>query len=220
MTTHNHSLKFFLLAAAAALGLAVAAHAQSANVAVPKPGAATAQGLLGSPYAGIAGNYADLGSNAPSVARGWNVYYNQPLVDQLDLTVDYNWMRAHAFGLKITEQRVDTALTGFLKRDWGKPFVTAGVNWDWINGDSVASRNGFGLLAGTGVEFQVAPAVAVTPYVNFVRETGYNQNEFDYGAKATYRFNPQWSTTLKVQYDDIRQATNQTEYSLGVNYHF
>ena len=221
MTTHHHTLKLLLVAAAASLGLAVSATAQSANVAVPNPGAAPAgQGLLGSAYVGFAGNYADLNGGPPSVARGFAFYYNQPLATGLDLTVDYNWMRAKAFGLKATEQRTDAILTGFVKQDWGKPFVSAGVDWDWVHTDFASSDNSFGLLVGTGVEFQVAPAFAVTPFVNFVRQTGYNQNEFDYGVKATYRLNHDWSVTAKAQYDDIRRTPNQMEYSLGVNYHF
>lgn len=221
MTTHHHSFKILLVAAAASLGLAASAIAQSANVAVPKPSAAPAdQGLLGSAYVGFAGSYASLSGGPPGVAHGFGVYYNQPLSDGLDLTVDYNWMRARAFGLQATGQRTDAILTGFNKEEWGKPFCSLGVSGDWRHSDWAASRHSFGLLAGGGVEFQAAPAIAVAPYVNFVRQTGYNQNEFDYGVKATYRLTHDWSVTAKAQYDDIHHAPNQAEYSLGANYHF
>jgi hypothetical protein len=220
MTTHNRKLKLLVVAAAAAFGLAAGVRAQSPNVAVPNPGAVPVQGLLGSAYAGVAGTYADLHGGPPSVARGWSLYYNQPLMDGLDLTLDYNGMRTRAFGLKATDQRVDSVLTYFFKQDWGKPLVAAGVDWDWQHSDFASSNNGLGLLVGTGVEFQVAPAFVVTPFVNFVRQTASNQNEFDSGAKATYRFSREWSVTAKAQYDAIRSNPDRMEYSLGVNYHY
>ena len=221
MTTSHHTLKIIFVAAAASLGLAVSATAQSANIAVPKPTTALAdQGMLGSAYAGVAVNYADLNGGPPDVAHGFTINYNQPLSDGLDLTLDYSWMRARALGLQATGQRTDVMVTGFNKEAWGKPFVSLGVNWDWQHSDLAPSRNSFGILVGGGVEFQVAPALVVSPFMNFVRLTGYNQNQLDYGVKATYRLNHDWSLTGRAQYDEIHHSPNQMEYSLGVNYHF
>ena len=226
MTNKKTNLKLLVVTLATTFGLAASAAAQSANVAVPVPTTAPAgdQGLLGSAYTGLSGNYFKLNGEVagvtPSVARGFTFDYNQPLTDGLDLTVNYDWTRARAFAFKTTEQQVGVVTTGFLRESWGKPYLSAGLDWDHRRGNFAITGNSLGLLAGTGVEFQVAPAFAVTPFVNFVRETHFNQNEVDYGAKATYRFDHNWSVTAKAEYHDISHSSDRMEYALGVNYHF
>ena len=222
MINKKTNVKLLVATLAATFALAASAAAQSANVAVPVPSAASAsgQGLLGATYTGISGNYFELKKGPPSVARGFSLDYNQPLTDGMDLTVGYDWARARASGFKTTEQKLDALFTAFSKLNWGKPFVSAGLDWDHRHGNFATSGSSIGLLVGTGVEFQVAPAFAVTPFVNLVRETHFNQNEADYGVKATYRLEQNWSVTAKAQYDDIRHLPNITEYSVGLNYHF
>jgi hypothetical protein len=82
-------------------------------------------------------------------------------------------------------------------------------------GGAAASRT-----LGTGVEFQVARQFAITPYINFVRATGFNRSEGDFGVKGTYRFTRQWGLTAGVQYEAISHAKDATQYTLGVNYHY
>jgi opacity protein-like surface antigen len=222
MINKKTNLKLLVATLAATFALAASAGAQSANVAVPVPTATPAggQGLLGSGYSGLAGDYFKLRSGPASAARGFTLYYNQPLADGIDLTLDYDWARARASGFKTTEQKIDAIFTSFLKESWGKPYFSAGVDWDHRRGNFAITGNSIGLLAGTGVEFQVAPAFVLTPFVNFVRETHFNQNELDYGVKATYRLEQNWSVTAKAQYDDIRRSADRMEYSVGLNYHF
>jgi hypothetical protein len=73
---------------------------------------------------------------------------------------------------------------------------------------------------GTGLELPVAPAFAVRPYVNFERATDFNRSEWQYGVKASYRLNGQWSAVGDVRYVDVRHGSNFTSYSLGVSLHF
>lgn len=219
MTNKKTNLKL-LVVTLATFGLATSAWAQSPNVAVPNPASPASWGLLGSTYVSLTGNYVDLKGGPPGHARGWSFDYNQPLAPGYDLTIGYNWVRARAFGLKATDQSFDAALTAYFKQDWGKPFVQAGGGYDWVRADFAPNDHSYLVFGGVGAEFLVAPTFVITPYVNFARQTGYNQNEFDYGTKASLRITREWSVTAKVQYDDLRHAANQTEYSLGVNYHF
>jgi hypothetical protein len=218
--TPKTSVKTLILAAAATLGLVTFAAAQAANVAPANPAASTAKGLLGQTYSGVTFDYLQLKDGPPSAARGFTVTYNQVMNDGFDGTINYQLTRAQANGDHYTRNRLDFDLTGFsTSTAFGKPFVVAGAGWEWNRGFGV-SENSFTYLVGTGIEFQAAPPVAVTPYINFVRATGFNKNETEYGVKASYRITSQWSAVAKIQYNDITHEPNNTQYSLGVNFHF
>ncbi len=66
----------------------------------------------------------------------------------------------------------------------------------------------------------MAPAVVVTPFVNFVRATGFNDSEADFGVKTAYRVTKDWSVTARAQYDAVRHYKDSIEYSVGAAYHF
>lgn len=219
----NSSLKTFIQAATLSLGLGATAFAQSANVAVPNPAdEAPAGGLLGSRYTQVEYNYIDLDGWGPSHADGFGVTLNQPLRPNVDAFASYDWAQAKFAGVEARVHDAEVGATIYSGLEWGKPFATAAVGWQWqkVTGAGGFDDDSFAFKVGVGSEFQVAPAVVVTPFVNFVRATGFNANEFEFGAKATYRLNSQWSLTARAQYEAVEHSDNSAEYSLGVNYHF
>jgi len=213
-------LKYLILAAAASLGLAIAAAAQSADTVVTAPAPVEAgPGLLGSGYTSVTFRYTDLDNGPPSARRGVELAFNQPLQAGLDFKLGYDWSRASADPIRLTFQDLNAGVAAYTKLEWGKPFVQALGGWEWRRGGGTADSS-FAYTLGTGVEFQVAPAVVLTPYVNFVRATGFNRSELDYGVKATYRVNRQWSVSAGYEYDAVRHTKDQNVYTLGVNYHY
>lgn len=213
------NIKNYILAAAAALGLAATATAQSANVEAPKPAETSVAGLLGARYTQVDATYYDLTAGTPGVARGLAFTYNQPVTPSLDLSGTYSIAQASAFGTHLDQEELDLGATAYSAMSWGKPFAMADVGWVWTHSHA-ASDDSFVYKLGTGVEFQALPNVTVTPFVTFVRATSYNQSELDGGVKAAYRITREWSATARVQYDWIRHSKDTVEYSLGANYRF
>jgi opacity protein-like surface antigen len=213
-------LKFLILTAAASLGLALSAAAQSATASVPESAPMPYWGLLGTSYTGVAFNYTQLDAGAPSAMRGADLTFNQPLSAGFDLNLGYDWGRASTGTARLTDQDLNLGLTAFTKLDWGRPYVQALAGWEWRRGSGFADDNSFAYTLGTGVEFQVAQPFVITPYINFVRATGFNRSEFDLGVKGTYRLTKEWSLTAGVQYDAVRRDKDAKEFTLGVNYQY
>lgn len=211
------NIKSSIFAAALALGLVATATAQS--VSTTPPATDTGSGLLGSNYAQLSLNYLDLNDGPPSAARGFNFAYNQRLSSAVDFNADYDWARAEAYGTHATQQKLEAGATAYTGLEWGKPYVQVLGGWVWDKAGS-SKADSFVYTVGTGVEFQVAPKFTLTPFVNFVRATGFNQSEFDLGMKAAYRLNKEWSLTARAQYDAVRHSSDAAEYSAGVAYHF
>ena len=90
----------------------------------------------------------------------------------------------------------------------------AGFAWERFDG---GHDNSLIWQAGTGVEFQVAPALVVTPYVKYVDTPDLNRrDEWDYGVKANYWVDSQWALTAGV-YRDNHQNMG---YTVGTNFRF
>ena len=220
MKQNTKNLKNLLFAAAASLGLTAFAVAQDPMKAPPNPAEPTNYGLLGSTYAGVAWNYYRLSDGPPSAARGLTADFNQPLADDLDFGVGYDWLRTRAAGFSTSEEKLDLSTTTYARTDWGKPFLTAGVDHAWRDGDFAGRSGSWGLEAETGIEFQAAPALAVGPLAGWERETGFNRNILHYGARTTYRMSREWSATTALQWLDEKRDTDRAEFTLGVNRHF
>lgn len=214
------TLKKTLVAMTAALGLGATAWAQNPDFAPANPAeAGRPAGLLGSPYTQIEYSYTDLDGYGPSHADGWGVTLNQPFWPNIDYHLSYDYASAKFLGARLRAHDAEFGVTLHTQQAWGKPFVVAGAGWQWRKGGGF-SDDSFAFRIGTGVEFQVAPAVAVTPFADFVRATSFNANAYELGVKATYRFSEKWSATARAQYEAIEDAPDAQEFSLGVNYHF
>jgi len=210
------TLKSFILAAAASLGLTASAFAQEASDSV------VTGGLLGTRYTAIEGNYYDLHKSDPAYATGFTVAYNQPLTANIDLGGDYSWTRGTG-AARLTEQELNFNATAYKAFSWGKPFVTAGAGWVWdraTTATAAAKDDSFAYKVGTGVEFVVGQA-SFTPYVNFARAASYNANELQAGVLASYHLTREWAVTGRLQYD-VTEGTvgNSFESAIGIAYRF
>ena len=210
------SLNTLILAAALTLGTTIAS-AQSANVAVPTPGPAASSGLLGSRYTEVSYHYVDL--SGPAHADGVSLAFNQPLKPGFDLTANYSWAKADFDSFDAKVQDLDLGLKAYSVLSWGRPYAAAAVGWEWVKAAGIR-EDSFVYKVGVGVELEVSPALTVTPFVNFVRATGFNASEVELGAKASYRLNNQWSVTTRAQYEFVRYDDNSAEYSVGAIFHF
>jgi hypothetical protein len=212
----NITIKSLILAAAVSLGLS-AASAQSANVAVPTPSETASSGLLGSRYTEVSYKFIDL--KGDDNANGFQIAYNQPLSAGFDFVASYDWAKADFGGFDAKVQDLEVGVKAFSVLSWGKPYVLAATGWEWQKG-GVFNDDSFTYKVGIGAEFQAAPAITVTPFVNFTRATSFNTNAVQYGVKAAYRLNSAWSLTARAQYNDIRHESNDTEYTIGALYRF
>lgn len=208
--------KILILAAAVSLGLGSTAFAGGG------PDAATplaAGDLLGRNYAGVSYDYYDLGSGAPSVARGYTFEANIPVRANLDFKLTHEFAQAEAFGLKARNNTLYASAVGYASGySWGKPYAEAGVGWTWLGG--AADDDSFAYRVGTGAEFAVAPSITLTPFVNFQRATDFNASEVRPGLKVGFRLGDSWGATAKFEYVAARHASDSREFSLGVNYRF
>jgi hypothetical protein len=216
----NINVKSLVLAAAVSLGFVASAAAQSANVAVPNPATTDAVGgLLGSRYTKAEYLYVDFTGNGPSHGDGFKLEFNQPLNANFDLLATYDWVRAKYAGVRLTGQDAEVGAVAYSRLEWGRPFVLATAGWQWQKAGGLHDDS-FSYKVGVGSEFQVAPAFVVTPYVNFFRQTGFNNSEFDFGVKVAYRVTKDWSLTASAQYDAIRHDKDASEYTVGAAFHF
>ncbi|MDB6127841.1 MAG: hypothetical protein JWM35_1737 [Verrucomicrobia bacterium] len=216
----KNQLALIISAVAISLGSTLAATAQTSDVAVSSsPTEESGAGMIGTNYSALSFRYSDLKSSPASAFRGAEIEFNQAWKPGLDFSLSYDWARASADALRLTSQDLNTGVTVFSKLDWGKPFVQALAGWEWRRGGG-GSDNSFAYTIGTGVEFQLSHQFVVTPYINFVRATGFNRSELDYGVKGTYRITRQWGVSVGAELDAVRHAKDAMTYTVGVNYHY
>ena len=214
----NHILKNLLISAAAALSLATFARAD-VPLADQKPlesTTAVGQGLLGQQYASLAYSYIDL--DAPVHADNFSFGFNQPLNTGLDAVFSYDWTQTGLFaGDRLNQQSVTAGLRAFSNAfAWGKPYVEAGGGFAWQRGYG-SSDNSFVWGVGVGAEFQLAPAVTVTPFIKYADAPDFAGNgTVTYGVKANYWVDSQWSVTGGISRDDDQN----TSFTIGTNFRF
>jgi hypothetical protein len=204
----NHLLKSFLLAAAL-LGAALATRAQETS---PLP-ASGRLGLLGQTYAGLTYSYVNLHA-ASSHTDDYRFDYNQALKTGLDAIFSYDYLQGGA-GTK--QQDFLAGMRAYSNAyAWGRPYVEAGGGFAWEK-VAGAKDNSFLWEVAIGTEFQVAPAVTVTPYIKYEGTPSLaRRNTWDYGVKANYWVDGQWAVTAgldRTNHQDMR-------YTVGTNWRF
>lgn len=213
----NNLLKNLLLSAAAALSLAGFARADVPLDDQPlQSTTAVGQGLLGQQYASLTYSYIDL--DAPVHADNFSFGFNQPLNVGLDAVFSYDWTQTGLFaGDRLNQQSVTAGLRAFSNAfAWGKPYVEAGAGFAWQRGYG-SSDNSFVWGVGVGAEFQLAPAVTVTPFVKYADAPDFADNgAVTYGVKANYWIDSQWSVTGGIDRDDDQN----TSFTIGTNFRF
>ena len=201
-----------LLLAAATIGLTAAARADDPRPA-PPVSASGAMGLLGQTYAGLTYSYVDL-NRTSSHADDYRFDLNQALNAGLDGVLSYDWMQD---GAAARQDSVTAGLRAFgTSYVWGKPYVEAGAGYAWEKVTGVR-RNSVIWLAAVGAEFQVAPAVTVTPFVKYQGTPSLAQHDkWDFGVKANYWVTSQWAVTVSLDRDDHQN----TGFTAGTNFRF
>jgi opacity protein-like surface antigen len=206
------SLKHHLLAAAASLGLAVAAHAQT-TVAPSEPSLSRSAGLLGQTYASASLGFIDLddtGIDARSLALSANQYVR----DGVDSFLDYNYTRSDRFaGTRLTQHDLLLGARAYTHWQGVKPYAEAGVGWVWQKAGG-ARDNSFAWAAGVGAEIEVAAQTTVTPFVRYSDlADGGDNNQWEYGVKANHWFTEKFALQGSLSRDDDQNLF----YRLGVN---
>lgn len=217
----NITIKHLLLSAVAAAGLATSAFAggdepntpkTSEPVAVSTPVTATS-GLLGEKYASLSYRYVDFDGSAGH-ADDYRFGFNEPLKSGLDGLFDIGWTDA---GAATRELSLSAGLRAYRAAyTWGTPYVEAAVGYTWEKIAGVKDDS-FLWQAGIGVEFAVAPAVTVTPYVKYDHAPGLARDgRWDFGVKANYWVNQQWAVTVGIDRDDDQN----TGFMVGTNFRY
>jgi opacity protein-like surface antigen len=215
----NILLKNLLISAAAALALAVSARAGGLPEAAPEATTATTpvhQGLLGQQYAGLTYSYVDL--QGPVNADNFQFAFNQPLNTGLDGVFAYDWTQAGlSNGLRENTQSLTAALRAFTTTAWAKPYVEAGAGYAWQRQTPAGRDTSFLWEAAVGAEFQVLPALTVTPYVQYTDAIDLaDRHVWSGGVKANYWVDSQWAITAGVARDD----NQNNKFTVGTNFRF
>ncbi|HTL66970.1 MAG TPA: hypothetical protein VL200_04865 [Lacunisphaera sp.] len=213
----KNSLKACLLLAAATLGLAAAAPAAEEPT-TPAAAPAGSGGLLGQTYAGLSYSYLRLDSS-PVNADRYGFEYNQALNPGFDAVFNYDWTQTGRFGGdRAREQFLSAALRVFSTGwSWGRPYVEAGIGYDWMRLSAGVRDHSFAWIGGAGIEFQAAPNLTVTPFGRYQRLDGYgDKNLFTYGVKANYWLTHQWAVSAQLDRNDSQDMG----YKVGFNYRF
>jgi len=227
--------KSLLAAAALALGtFGSSAFAQTATTAaapaVPVTGTGSpdpTDGLLGTRYVGVDYGYLRFDQpRGPHSGHEFDAYFNQPLQPGLDFTASASDVSAGYFG---TRPRTDQLLAGLTAyqpvNSWFKPFISgqAGIAFnrdaELFSSSGVLSEHNsydnFDYVLGAGAEFQVLPALVVTPFATY-QEIHQFSHDWEYGAKVSYRIVPRVSVSFTPEIDQHHNLG----YLTGVNFHF
>jgi hypothetical protein len=201
-----------LFVAASLLGLSAVSRADDA-----KPAATDGLGLLGQTYAGLSYSYVNL-ATSPVNADRYGFEYNQSINAGFDANFNYNWTQAGLLaGDRAQDRSVDATLRSFMtSANWGKPYIEAGMGYDWMN-VAGARDHSVEWIVGGGVEFQATSSLTVTPFVRWVYTDRYSDhNTVDYGVKANYWLTKQWGVMASVDRNDDKDMS----FKLGVNARF
>jgi hypothetical protein len=215
--TQKTTIRTLLLAIVAALGLTVAASAQSTGAGIPAPTAQTGKGLLGQTYVGLAYGYTDLNHSSVNL-QGLSFVYNQPLNKGFDFSLDLGdaWS-SKSSGSHTRQQSFGASAIAFIPdQAWGRPFLSVGAGWFWTKTAGV-NDNSFLYDFETGVEFQATRELSLTPFVSYTDATSLHvDNKWGYGVKASYWVNDQWGVVGGLGRDNKSNMT----YSAGVVFRF
>ncbi|MES1168591.1 MAG: hypothetical protein ABUL61_05425 [Oleiharenicola lentus] len=206
-----------MLILALALGFGSAARADDtlpAEQAAPVTGN---QGLLGQEYGTLTYSYIHL-DDTSTHADDYGFAVSQPLAFGLDGVLSYNFSQSGEIaGARARTHTLGAALRAFSTAyNWGKPYVEAGAGFAWTS-YAGTNDNSFVWEVAGGVEFQVAPATTVTPYVQYVDVPDLaGDARWNYGVKANHWINSQWAVTAGFQLDNDQNSA----FTVGTNFRF
>ena len=207
-------LRTFLFTAAAALAGTTLAVAADNPAPLPASGA---MGLLGQTYAGVSYSYVNL-DKSPVNADDYAFEFNQALNPGLDALFHYDFTQA---GLHLGDRANDQSLGGALRlfnaaQAWGKPYVEAGVGYEWTRTMGVRDDS-FTWEGAAGIEFQAAPALTVTPYIKYEEAHDLAVGGlWKYGVRGNYWVDNQWAVTVGLE----GNGNQDMKYTVGTSFRF
>jgi len=216
--TKKIKIKLFMLSAIASLSVAGSALAQTSGSIKSSAPKVTdpSYGLLGANYVGVDFSYVHVKDSVLDNVNGFSWRYNQVMKQGFDYSLGFGYGRSNEVASwRATQKGVTASVTAYSDHNGIRPYIEPGVGWAWAKAGLI-SDDSFLYFVGTGVEFQVAKPLVVTPYVEFVDLTSFSGSSWNFGVKSAYRLNKNWGLHVDVSVDDDRNAG----YSLGVNYHF
>lgn len=213
MTTRP-TIKFLLLASALALGSARADVAPPSDPTEPVAGNV---GLLGQVYGTLTYGYINLDDTSVH-ADNYRLAVNQPLAFGLDGLLSYDFTHTGDFaGSPVRQHTFTGAFRAFSSSyNWGKPYVEAGVGFTTARYAGAGDDSYLWEIAG-GIEFQVAPATTVTPYVQYEDAPDLpGDGRWKFGVKANHWVNNTAAVTAGIERDDDQN----TMFTVGTNFRF
>ncbi len=198
------NLKLILCAGGAALGLAAAAPAQTANS--PRDTGSvieTGRGLLGQRYVNLGYAYDDVHDSSTDL-QALRFAFNHPIVPGFDVNLGYTGARSSEFAtMRATQQSIDTNVVGYMSGyGYGRPYLSAGAGWLWLKTGG-AKANSFLYQFETGVEWPATRALSLTPFVRYIDAPSVHvSNHWSYGLKANYWLSSRWGVNASVALDN------------------
>lgn len=211
------NIKSLLLASTLALSLAVVARADDMLPTEKVAPTVGSQGLLGQVYGTLTYSYINL-DDASSHMDSYRFALNQPLAFGLDGILSYDYAQSGSIaGSSIKSHTLGAALRAFsTSYNWGKPYVEAGGGYA-KSSYAGTSDDSFIWEVAAGVEFQVAPATTVTPYLQYVDAPELaGDGAWNLGVKANHWIDAQWAVTAGFEIDDDQN----TAFTVGTNFRF
>ena len=200
-----------------ALGLLAA----SASYAQTAPASSSSNGLLGQRYVDVSLGVQDL-KDFPDNFYAAGASVNLPAVPSLldvGASYSYSWLRGTFRGHANTVGVYGTAYTLLGS---AKPFLTAGVGYQWANTRFGSDSQGLWGL-GAGIEIP-AGAFTITPRVSYADdfEDGFESTQqWSYGAEGNYWFSPAKAFYVSVGYTDVaRSPIEAWNYTAGFRFKF
>lgn len=173
--------------------------------------------MLGQVYGTLTYSYINLDATSTH-ADNYSFSVNQPLAFGLDGILSYDFSQSgEVAGSRVRQNTVGAALRAFSTAfNRGKPYVEAGAGFAWARYAGTTDNSFVWEVAG-GVEFQVAPATTVTPYIQYVDAPDLaGGGEWNFGVKANHWVNSQWAVTAGLELDNDQN----TAFTVGTNFRF
>lgn len=210
-------LKFIILTGAIVLGLGTTARAGGLDADEQAAPITRNTGLLGEAYGTLTYSYINL-DGVSTHADDYTFALSRPLSFGLDGILSFDHASSGVFaGSRLKANTLAAALRAFSTSfNWGKPYVEAGGGYAWTR-YAGSSDNSFVWNVAVGAEFQLAPALTVTPYIQYVDAPDLSaRNTWNFGARANYWIDSRWAVTAGIERNDDQN----TAFTVGTNFRF
>ena len=217
----NHVSTKTLVLIACTLGLSAAAFASEDAATLPVASATTAQtdghGLLGQNYATLGYSYVDYHGTILN-GHSFDFGLNQNLTEGVDAILGCGYLSTDKVnGGGASAQAIDMGVRAFTAIGGLKPYVAAGLGWEWAKAPLGYRANYATYFLSTGAEFQVARDFSVTPFVSYADATKRSVGRrVDYGVKVNYWISEHVGLTAAISRDNSRDM----QYNFGVSFRY